>query len=240
MSVFPTARAPRRSTRKPRLLHPSRVRSMLDSSMIRTRPTMRSVFVVLAVLACAAGCESNSSAPRGGGAGGGEACAPTAGAPAVDINGCPTAYVLPHYSGDTCGLCDPGLSRQCSYATGCDWAAAVGVTCSPDGTVCAVFGAFCSGAETECGWGGTPACQALFDAAEQQTGNSDPDRSINACASDEDCGPGHYCSVRVANRMFCDNAIVLYAKDYCSDAGTDAAADASDSGTDANRADAGL
>jgi len=108
--------------------------------------------VAFAALVCAAGCKSNNAAHGAGGAAGsgaagagggtagtggsgagagsdagGDGCAATAGAGgAVDIDGCPTAYMLNHYDGGTCGLCDPGLSMQCSNAMGCDWAAVQG------------------------------------------------------------------------------------------------------------------
>jgi len=223
--------------------------------------------IVLAALALATACKSNSAArgsefaggsgsggaagTGGGGSGGtsggggiggvagsdagGDACAPTAGAGgAVDMNGCPTAYVLGHYDAGTCGLCDPGESSQCSSF--CDWAAAITVACSPDGMACAVFPSECGSStcassgtpecHAECDWSDKPACPALYDAAVQSQSVS------KTCGNDDQCGNG-YCDVRVDNRMFCSNEGVFYAKDYCPDAGTDSGADASDAGADA-------
>jgi len=234
--------------------------------MTGTRCGASTALVVLAALVIAAGCKSNSAAPGAGGAAGsgaagtgggpggtsgaggsgfagsdagGDGCAPTSGAGGgIDPQtGCANAYILPHYDGDICGLCDPGVSTQCSNASGCDWAAVETVTCSPDGSVCAVFGSACSGGP-ECGWGGVPACAALFGAASQEMNNPTPGSRPGACSKDDQCGPGHYCNVRVANRMFCDNGRVFYAKDYCPDAGTDSGADGADAGVDA--ADAGI
>ncbi len=219
--------------------------------------TKQRALLALLTLAFAVGCTSTSAGPAGGGAGGaagsgaggaagsgagGDACAPTAGAGAgVDPQtGCANAYVLPHYDGgDTCGLCDPGVSTQCSNATGCDWATSFpNIACSPDGTACAVFGAACSPGPIECGWG-AGACSAQMDAAVAAAAHGIPG---GPCASDRGCSSGHFCSVRVANRMFCDNTPFFYAKDYCTDAGTDSGTDAaatpSDAGTDA--ADASL
>ncbi len=246
--------------------------------MIDVRSSSLTALLALVALACAPGCKSNSAAPpaeggagSGAGGSGGKAeaggtggnggsggsprsdsgCAPTAGAGgALDENHCPTAYVLPHYHGDTCGLCDPGASRQCSSV--CDWPANEGpfTECTPDGTACTLFGADCNGlgcgagpgCSVECGWGGTPACQALYDAAK-------PNKSYLlgwVCTNDSQCDPGHYCDLRVANRMFCDNAVIFYAKDYCADAGVDGGSEGGlDGGTDAgdaasDAADAGL
>ncbi len=202
--------------------------------MNRTPSRNWSAFVTVAALACAAGCKSNSAAPGGAGTGGagaggtGDACAPTAGAGgAVDMNDCPTAYVLHHYSGDTCGLCDPGASMQCSSV--CDWAMSYpNPECTPDGTACANYSSACgAGLGAECGWTGTAACPALKQAAITS--------AAVTCTSDDQCGSGH-CNLRVFNRMFCDNAPPVYAKDYCPDAGADSGA--SDAATDA--ADAGV
>lgn len=215
---------------------------------MRTRTPV--VLVAVAALACIAGCNSNGAEPGGAGAGaagsggGGSAgkagaggtagtqgsdsgCAPTAGAGgAVDMNHCPTAYVLPHYSGDTCGLCDPGTSVHCSSA--CDWATSYpNPECTPDGTACTNYASACAaGPGTECGWTGQAACPALLQAAIASGGTT--------CTRDSDCGTGH-CSLRVYNRMFCDNAPPVYAKDYCPDAGAESGADASssDAGADA-------
>lgn len=212
-----------------------------------TRSRAGSVAVVLVALACAPGCKSNSAVRGAAGAGGvaggagagaggmggsagadagGDGCAPTAAAGgAVDINGCPTAYVLHHYSGDTCGLCDPGASTQCSSA--CDWATTPDVECTPDGKACVYFSLTCAkGPGEECGWTGAAACPALAQAARTAVGG-------RPCVRDDQCDPGHYCSIRVYGRMFCDNGPPVYAKDYCPDAGTDAGADASDAGNDA-------
>ena len=213
--------------------------------MISTWSARCLVALAFAELMLVVGCRPNSSvagsAGKGGeggsggvagGEAGGDACAPTAGAGgAVNIDGCPTAYILDHYDGDTCGLCDPGISMQCSAL--CDWGAAVTVECSPDGTTCGVFpedGGFC-----ECGWRGEAACPALFKAAEAGMSLG---RFARACVSDNGCGLGHHCDVRIANRMFCDIGNLYYAKDYCPDAGTDSGADGADAGVDSGDAGA--
>ncbi len=210
------------------------------TSAVRT--TTCFTLFALALLVWATGCNSNGSgagsvgaggaagsAGNGGSGGNGSGCAPTAGAGgAVDMNNCPTAYVLPHYQGDTCGLCDPGASMLCSSV--CDWAMPYpDPECTPDGTVCTNYSRFCAaGVGKECGWTGQPACPALLQAAIASGGIT--------CTRDSDCGTGH-CSLRVYNRMFCDDAPPVYAKDYCPDAGADSGTDASDAGSDA--ADAG-
>jgi len=100
--------------------------------------------------------------------------------------------------------------------------------CTPDGTACANYSAACGGGlGEECGWTGAAACPALKQAAIAV--------AAVTCTSDEQCGTGH-CNVRVYNRMFCDYAPPVYAKDYCPDAGadsgaSDAATDAADAGT---------
>lgn len=161
---------------------------------------------------------SAASGGTGGvaGAGGASGAAGAAGA----LGECPTHYDLPHYDGGTAGLCDPAESNWCSCPLGA--AAVVGTECSPDGTACVCLGATCTWyfPAAECGWNShSLACPSLADA----TGCPDtPDRAARPCASDKDCAGGHHCTLRVANRMFCDNSFVAYAKDYCTDAGADA------------------
>lgn len=214
-----------------------------------TRTPIRTCRALLAVaaLACASGCRSSAAAPDTGGAGGrggssgtggaeagGGACAPTAGAPSLDTQGCPNAYFLPRYDGGLCALCDPGVSTQCPSAGGCDFGATFSTECTPDGTACTSLSAtsFCPGGPVECGWTSTPACPALGKAVAQQEAGAAP------CASEADCAQGAHCSVRVANRMFCTGAVFVHARDYCPDGGADAGMDASGAGADASDASA--
>ncbi len=82
------------------------------------------------------------------------------------------------------------------------------------------------GEGVECGWTGKAACPALAQVANSKAGS--------ICVSDGDCASGHYCDLRVDNRMFCDNAPPVYAKDYCPDAGAEAGTDGgSDAKSDA-------
>jgi len=177
-----------------------------------------------------AGSGGSAASAGVGGTAGGSGCAPTAGAGgAQDVNGCPTAYVLHHYDGGTCGLCDPGLAMQCSAA--CDWATAMTVECTPDGSACALFPSVCGDGQCGWTWTGTAACPALKQAAQATSAGW-------TCTSDKQCDAGHYCDLRVHNRMFCDNGPPVYAKDYCGDAGVDGGTGAGGSAADAGAPDA--
>jgi hypothetical protein len=168
-----------------------------------------------------AGCpSSNSESPHDGGAGGSGGGAAGTGGSSGDAGGCPTAYDLPHYAGDTTGLCDPAESTLCSCT---EFGAALSSECTPDGSTCVLWPDFCTDYSNtsfavECGWNAVPAaCPALGNAVN----NPDDTSHATPCASDADCVPGHYCAIRVANRMFCDDAVFHYADEYCTDAGTD-------------------
>ena len=128
---------------------------------------------------------------------------------------CPTQYDLPHYDGDRTGLCAPWESTQCDCPGPLQTNAAQDVECSPDGRACVYFTAQCEG-DWECGWleGNDPrvACPELTMVSE----NMDATRP---CAADSDCSEGHYCSQRVANRMFCDDVVVRRAAELCGNGG---------------------
>lgn len=158
----------------------------------------------------AGGAEAGSGGS--GGLGGSAAAGATGGASggAPGTGGCPSTYDLPHHNGDLSTLCPPGESRQCSGCEG-DWATAISPECTPDGTACVNLPKFCS-PTIECGWNQGYACPELASTAEQAP-------ITQFCASDLDCEAGHFCTVRLANRMVCDNAPVVYAKDVCPEAG---------------------
>jgi hypothetical protein len=125
---------------------------------------------------------------------------------------CPVAYDLPQYSGDTSDLCHPAESSQCA----CDAAAAVAPQCTPDGEACILMGATCYDCypvdAPECGWiqdARLVVCPELYQAANDGGAIGRP------CASDAECESAHACSVRVANRMFCDDVVVFRAADFC-------------------------
>jgi len=61
--------------------------------------------------------------------------------------------------------------------------------------------------------------------------------SNGATPNDDQCEPGQYCDLRIANRMFCDNAVIFYAKDYCADGGVEGGSEGGvDGGVDAGDA----
>jgi hypothetical protein len=185
------------------------------------------------------GADAGGASGNGGNAGGG-----TAG----DAGKCPTEYDLPHYTGSTADLCDPGESMLCT-CKGDKFDAEV-PECTPDGTACIIAFNSCSDfipvPGAECGWDAEPpACPALVEAvtAAIHAGATGPAPCTSdadcapPCTSDADCAPvpGHYCNVRLANRMFCNNSFPVFrASDYCTDAG-DASADSdlsADAGAD--------
>jgi hypothetical protein len=127
---------------------------------------------------------------------------------------------LPHYDGDTSGLCPPAESTLCDCPGEFGTQGSVDAECTPDGTACINFHAQCEGVYPptwECGWlAGRPeelACPELRVAAVEDEGIWGP------CASDRDCLEGHYCTLRIANRMFCDNTYVARAEELCGGGG---------------------
>ncbi|HMR78441.1 MAG TPA: hypothetical protein PKD61_25220 [Polyangiaceae bacterium] len=102
---------------------------------------------------------------------------------------------------DTAGLCEPAENIECSCI---EHAAAGTVQCTSDGTVCCLTVQHCN-PSPRCGWvdcgpseplPSCPASQQVFDLGRNFT--------CIPCTKDEHCNGDKHCSVRLANRMFCE------------------------------------
>jgi hypothetical protein len=172
---------------------------------------------------------ASAGAGSGGVSGSGGGAATSSGGVAGVDSECPTEYALPHHSEPVSSLCPPWLSTQCD-CPGLGAQQSLGVECSPDGAACVHFVSQCDGVfppTWECGWLDTQdsriACPELVTVAEGMA-------PTLPCASDESCREGHYCSLRVANRMFCDDVFVARAEDVCGNGGAAGAGGAAGSG----------
>lgn len=126
------------------------------------------------------------------------------------IPDCSCEYDLRSFDGDTNGLCPAVASMYCM----CDeFPATDYVVCAPDGSACYRAGG-CPRADEICGWvvcwpeepdGGCPASSGLLDELVDAaaSGTLPDERALRLCAADDDCPPGKTCSLRAANRMFC-------------------------------------
>ena len=116
---------------------------------------------------------------------------------------CPP-YDLKSYDGSSVGLCPAGENTGCScfeLTQGGD------IECDPTGAGCAYIASNCD----RCGWLScytfTPACAAVYSEQYVEQVKNGPLKA--PCVSDLGCQPGGlhgtHCSVRIGNRMFCDD-----------------------------------